>query len=168
MDDYSPTGLGTCTTRVGLTSGLQYAWTPCVLQRLSKTRTHSCTRALSCTGPTSAYPHHYGDKEHRSGISFLGHPTPPRLAAWSPSPASPERAPGGLLRSVCPFSATLGRMLYAVPLVSNGYHIQLDYVAEWGHFPFWACLLSVRRQTSTRFGRFQLTTLCPHLRLRCP
>jgi hypothetical protein len=31
----------------------------------------------------------------QSGISFLGHPTPPRLTAWSPAPALPERALAG-------------------------------------------------------------------------
>jgi hypothetical protein len=50
------------------------------------------------------------------GICFLGHPTPPRLAAWSPAPALPERALGGFPRSVCPFSVTLGR--YSTPYPS--------------------------------------------------
>lgn len=26
--------------------------------------------------------------------------------------------------------------LYAVSLVSSGYHVAVEYVAEWGHFPF--------------------------------
>jgi hypothetical protein len=33
-------------------------------------------------------------------LCFLGHPTPSRLAAWSPAPALPERALGGFPRSV--------------------------------------------------------------------
>jgi len=27
-------------------------------------------------------------------------------------------------------------VLYAVPLVSSGYHVAHEYVAEWEHFPF--------------------------------
>ena len=52
-------------------------------------------------------------------------------------------------------------MLYTVSLASGGYHVTLEHVAEWGHFPFGPASFS-------RFRRFQLTTLHPHLRFRCP
>jgi len=69
------------------------------------------------------------------GLRFLGHPTPPRLAAWSPAPALPERALGGFPRSVCPFSATLGR--YYTPCPS--FRVDTTYAPSmWsgGTFPF--------------------------------
>ena len=49
------------------------------------------------------------------GISFLGHPTPPRLTAWSPAPALPERALDGFPRSVHPFFVALGRYYTPCP-----------------------------------------------------
>jgi hypothetical protein len=51
------------------------------------------------------------------GLRFLGHPTPSGLAAWSPAPASPERAPDGFPRSVCPFYVTLGRHSTPCPTI---------------------------------------------------
>ena len=86
---------------------------------------------------------------HCLGICFLGHPTPPRLVAWSPAPALPERALGGFPRSVCPFFkqplvADLRTVLYAVSHVSSGYHVPRYIVAEWGQVPFWACRLPVQ------------------------
>jgi hypothetical protein len=50
------------------------------------------------------------------GLCFLGHPTPPGLTAWSPTPALPESAPGRFPRSVCPFSMTVGR--YSTPCLT--------------------------------------------------
>jgi len=41
-----------------------------------------------------------------------------------------------------------GTVLYAVSHTSGGYHVCRYYVAEWGQIPFWACVLSVRRQAS--------------------
>jgi hypothetical protein len=69
-------------------------------------------------------------------LRFLGHPTPPRLAAWSPAPALPERALSGFPRSVCPFSVTLGR--YFAPCPS--YRVDTTYESiTWPNgdkFPF--------------------------------
>ena len=83
-----------------ISSSLHYAGTYCS-STCAKTQTHPCTPAFSCTGPTSAYPHHYS--------------TPPRLVAWSPAPALPGRALGGFPRSVYPFSVTLGRYFAPCP-----------------------------------------------------
>ena len=62
----------------------------------------SCPHAFSRTGPTSAYPEHYPRP------LLLGASHPPGHTAWPPAPIA-ERAVGGLLRSVRPFSVALGR-----------------------------------------------------------
>jgi hypothetical protein len=61
-----------------------------------------CPYALSCAGPTSAYPRHY------PGHLLLGASLPSGHPAWPPAPIA-ERAIDRLLRSACPFSVTLGR-----------------------------------------------------------
>jgi len=48
----------------------------------------------------------------------LGHPTPSRYTAWSPSPASPERARDRFPRSACPFCVALGRCFTPGPFLS--------------------------------------------------
>ena len=76
------------------------------------------------------------------GLCFLGHPTPSGLAAWSPAPASSERAPDGFpcsgatLPGCRPSLRDFRVVLYAVSHVSSENHVTLEYVAEWGHFPF--------------------------------
>jgi len=62
------------------------------------------------------------------GLRFLGHPTPSRLAAWSPSPALPERALDGFPRSVDRFVRDRRLLLYA-GILSDGYHAPGDGVA---------------------------------------
>jgi len=62
------------------------------------------------------------------GICLLGHPTPPRLSAWSPAPASPERALGGFPRSIDRLVRDLRLLLYA-GILSDGYHAPGDNVA---------------------------------------
>lgn len=85
----------------------------------------------------------------------MGHPTPSRHTAWSPTPVPPfdrlrvnaERARDGFPRSVCPFYVTLGRCFTPGSL-------RVQSCAAWharpGTFPFWACLCllghSQRRQ----------------------
>jgi hypothetical protein len=54
------------------------------------------------TGLTSAYPRHY------PGLLLLEPSLPSGHTAWLPAPTA-ERAVDGLLRSVYPFSVTLGR-----------------------------------------------------------
>jgi hypothetical protein len=76
----------------------------------------------------------------QSGIGFLGHPTPPRLTAWSPPPALPERALGGFPRSTCPFSVVLGR--YSTPGLL-GWTPRRVYTWHLEPIPFWACLSAV-------------------------
>jgi hypothetical protein len=81
----------------------------------------SCTSVFSCTVPTSAYPRHY------PGHWLLGGSLPSEHPAWPPAPIA-ERAIDGLLRSVRPFSVTLGPTyrryaLYTAPLVSSEYHV---------------------------------------------
>jgi hypothetical protein len=104
--DCSLPELGTCAVRVGLASGLQYARTPCVRWRPPKTQTLSAPMPSRVPAP----------RQRISGItrsiSFLGHPShqgirPGRLLQRH-LPLS-RRAIDGLLRSVCPFSVTLGR-----------------------------------------------------------
>jgi hypothetical protein len=89
VDDCSFTGLGTCSLELDSMPGFRYAIDHRV--RL-KPRPFPSPYTISCTGPTSAYRAMF----HRHGITpgsgFLGHPTPPRLMAWPPAPASPERA----------------------------------------------------------------------------
>ena len=62
----------------------------------------SCPHAFSRADPTSAYPGHC-PRPLLLGASF-----PPGHTAWPPAPIA-ERAVGGLLRSVRPFSVALGR-----------------------------------------------------------
>ena len=53
--------------------------------------------------------------------------------------------PDGLLRSVCPFSVTLGRYSTPCPLyVSSGDHAPRYSVAEWGHVPFGPACVCLR------------------------
>ena len=73
------------------------------LSRVPKTRTHSAPVLSRVPALRQHIP------GITLGLSFLGHPTPSRLAAWSPAPALSERALDGFPRSVCPFSVTVGR-----------------------------------------------------------
>ena len=61
------------------------------------------------------------------GLRFLGHPTPSRLTAWSPSPGLPERAPDGFPRSVGRLVRDCRLLLYA-GILSDGYHAPSDGV----------------------------------------
>ena len=135
MSDCSPTELGICAFRVGLTSGLHYAaW-----QRVSKTQSHPAPMPSREPVP----------RQHISGIarsiSFLGHPSrqgirPGRLLhMWHFLPL--RRAVDGLLRSVCPFSVTLGRHCTPHPSHRVDVHVRAYHVAEWGHFPFGPALV---------------------------
>jgi hypothetical protein len=133
VSDYSPTELGICAFRAGLTSGLHYAaW-----QRVSKTQSH----------PAPMLSREPVPRQHISGIArsigFLGHPSrqgirPGRLLhMWHFLPL--RRAVDGLLRSVCPFSVTLGR--HCTPHPSHRVVYPRTHVlrGRMGTFPFWAC-----------------------------
>ena len=102
--DYSSPGLGICAVGVGLVSGLHCAYF-CVCH---KTQNSFCPYAFSCAGPTSAYLWHYPEHWLPSASlrTSLGASLPPGHTAWPPAPIT-ERAVGGLLRSVRPFSMTL-------------------------------------------------------------
>jgi len=97
--------------------------------------------AFPHTGLTSAYPRHYPGHLLLEPSLPSGHP------AWPPAPIA-ERALDGLLRSVCPFSVTVGR--HCTPRPS--YRVDTTYPAilrgRMEAFPFWACVLSVRGQAS--------------------
>ena len=57
--------------------------------RVPKTRTHSVPMPSRLPALRLPIP------GITLGLCFLGHPPPPRLTAWSPAPASPERAMAG-------------------------------------------------------------------------
>jgi len=101
----------------------------------------SSTSAFPYTGLTSAYPRRY------SGHLLLEPSLPSGHTAWPPAPIT-ERAIDGLLRSVYPFSVTVGR--HCTPRPS--YRVNTTHPAilrgRMETFPFWACVLSVRRQAS--------------------
>jgi hypothetical protein len=78
----------------------------------------SCPHAFSRADPTSAYPGHYPRP------LLLGASLPPGHTAWPPAPIA-ERAVGGLLRSVRPFSVTLGRHYTPCP----SYRVDTTYLA---------------------------------------
>jgi len=61
-------------------------------------------------------------------LRFLGHPTPSRLAAQSPSPTLPERTLDGFPRSVDPFVRD-HRLLFCAGILSDEYHAPGDGVA---------------------------------------
>ena len=93
------------------------------------------------TGLTSAYPRHYPGHLLLEPSFPSGHP------AWPPAPVA-GRAVDGLLRSVRPFSVTLGR--HCAPRPS--YRVNTTYPAilrgRMETFPFLGLRLSVRRQAS--------------------
>ena len=129
-----PTELGICAVRVGLTSGLHYAaW-----QRVSKTQTYSAPMPSRAPVP----------RQHISAIArsigFLGHPSrqgmwPGRLLRNGQANCPLQRAADRLLRSVCPFSVTLGR--HCTPHPSHRVVYPRTHVlrGRMGTFPFWAC-----------------------------
>ena len=97
----------------------------------------SCPYAFSCTGPTSAYPRHY------PGPSLLRASYSVKACGLVACSRDPSLRSGQALREprrVSPFHVSIFRdlrtMLYAVSLVSSGYHVPHYYVAEWRHFPF--------------------------------
>jgi hypothetical protein len=66
---------------------------------MSTINAKSYSRGKPCTVPSlveASLP--FVPRQHilgiTPGISFLGHPTPSRLAAWSPTPALPEHVTG--------------------------------------------------------------------------
>jgi len=65
-------------------------------------------------------------------------------------------------RWVTPFRVSIVRnyrtVLYAVSRLSDGNHVSLQYVAEWGQVPFWACLTAVSAGSNSR--RFNYTFAC--------
>lgn len=77
----------------------------------------------------------------------MSHPTPLSLAVGYLL-IHQDESDKGFPRSVRSLLRDVRTVLYAVSLVSGEYHVNAESVAEWGHFPFWACLLSVRRQAS--------------------
>jgi hypothetical protein len=130
-----PTELGICAVRVGLTSGLHYAaW-----QRVSKTQTYSAPMPSRAPVP----------RQHISAIArsigFLGHPSRQGmwpgclLHMWHLLPL--RRAVDGLLRSVCPFSVTLGR--HCTPHPSHRVVYPRTHVlrGRMGTFPFGPALV---------------------------
>jgi hypothetical protein len=124
--------------------------TPCVRSACHKTQTHPVP--VSSRAPTLRQP----IPGITLGLCFLGHPTPPGLTAWSPAPASPERAPGGLLRSVCPFSVTLG--WYYTPCPTS----RVDTMYARTTWPVETNpLLGL---PTSQFGRLVITTLLTYLR----
>ena len=138
-DDYSSPALGICAFRSGLASRPQSVM--CIrTARLPKTLPHSVPMSSRVPALRQPIP------GVTLGLCFLGHPTPSGLAAWSPAPASSERAPDGFpcsgatLPGCRPSFRDFRVVLYAVSHVSNGYHVSVEYVAELGQFPFWACL----------------------------
>ena len=107
----------------------------------------SCPYAFSYAGPTLAYPKHY------QGPLLLGTSLPSGHPAWPPTPTTIDAVSesiDGLLRSVCPFSVTLGR--HCTPRPS--YRVNTTYPATaWPNGdvslfgPAFVCL-------STDFSRF--------------
>ena len=99
----------------------------------------SSTSIFPHTGLTSAYPRHY------PGPLLLEPSLPPGHTAWPPAPIA-ERAVGGLLRPVCPFSVAVGR--HCTPRPS--YRVITTYPAilrgRMETFPFWACVLQPFRR----------------------
>jgi hypothetical protein len=127
-----PRGLAHVQLELDISSGLHYAF-----QRVSKTRTHLApvpSRAPALRQPILSIT---------PSLCFLGHPTPPMLTAWSPTPALPERALGGFPRSACPFSVSFRAVLYAVSHSSSGIIRLSTRMIEWGQVPFWACLSAI-------------------------
>ena len=101
----------------------------------------SSTSIFPHTGLTSAYPRHYPGHLLLEPSFPSGHP------AWPPAPIA-GRAVDGLLRSVCPFSVTLGRHCTPHPSYRVEYPRITLVRGRMEMFPFWACVLSVRRQAS--------------------
>ncbi len=89
------------------------------------------------------------------GFSFLGHPTPPVLSAWSPT------LQGECYWRVSPFRVSIFRdrrpVLYA-EVVPSGYYVPIDHAASTLVLlnPALFCELA-------DVGRFCLTTLHPYL-----
>ena len=94
------------------------------------------------------------------GISFLGHPTPSRLTAWSSAPALPERALDGFSRSVHPFFVALGRYYTPCPT----YRMETIYgCIKWPNGN-----KSLLGPACQPFGRFIVTMLTYLRRKSCP
>jgi hypothetical protein len=122
-DALASTELDTRALRVGLASGFRYADAFALKLGLI---------LLRC--PLVQQPHVSVSDGFPVGLGFLGYPPPSGHAAWSPPPVQHRaetalrssglrESPDGLLRSLCPFFATVGR--YSTP--SPTYRVETPY-----------------------------------------